>query len=79
MTQQRAQYILDNPAGFGFRWAFPSPLNKPPFYTGMSAHEQLHCEDGITPEEYNFVWVIWNCMGPGASFSDAVEQIAKGL
>lgn len=78
MTQQRAQYLLDNPAGFDLRWAVQSPLRQPPFYTGEARSNPIH-NDGITLQEYLFVAGVWVCIGEGTCFQDALEQIARGL
>ena len=77
MNATRARYLLDNPVNFEVRFSFPSPLNQPPFFTGSNKPVQIHT-DGVTIDEYNFTASIWSLLPNNASFSDALEVVAKG-
>lgn len=82
MTESRAQFILNNLIGYEFRWAFECPLNQPPFFTGEKKNIPI-ISDGIKILEYNRAVEVWNMMvmlsGPGKSFYDVIEAIAKGF
>lgn len=78
MTKERAQYIIKNEGRFGtLRWAFESPLMKPPFFTGEPIRQEIH-QDGITPTEWEFAKCVWILMDGTKSFYDAVKAIAEG-
>lgn len=79
MTKDRAMYILNNTVEYGgLRWSYPSPLNRPPYYSGSVRSSAVY-EDGITPDEFNYVKMIWNLMPDSASFYNALQEIAKGM
>lgn len=79
MNATRAQYLLDNLVQHEVRFAFPSPLYKPPFFTGTNKPWLgWTVIDGVTVEEYNFVASIWTMLPNDSSFCDALEVIARG-
>lgn len=78
MTPERARYILANQLAYGaLRWSFPSPLARPPYYTGELNNLPI-CEDGITPAEWEFAKMMWDFSPPQHSFYDVIQAISRG-
>ena len=80
MTKDRAQYILANTGRHDtLKWAFPSPIEAPPYFTGSNPLRTPICEDGITPAEWIYIKALWDFMPDNFSVHNVIEQIAKGV
>jgi hypothetical protein len=74
VTPERAKYLLSHRLGWNteFRYAYVH-TNK----AGHAMNTTVH-EDGITPDEHEFIMKVWRGMPGWTSFYDAVCRIARG-
>lgn len=75
MTKERAQQLLSKPGfAFWFRW-----FDEFPHIRADERGINPVSDSGVTIAENELVHIYWSMMSDETSFSNVIEQIAKGV